>query len=309
MNFGRLIKTAAFALLFSLSAMNSAAADALDNCRNILLSGTYTIKFENITPPAREAMHETFAMYSGNVEPPENPYTMYKPAAGIVTASGEDRYFEINTPLILQNVTVNKSSLGGIYGGIGGLLAKAIGNDDATESVYTSCTLIKNSEKFFYTRIKNENKVDYIGHKKGKVRAEKIKKGFKYEVAADFGDREMTRILNALLPDDKKVDGTVIYTRAGSGTLANGINYFDLKAVNPAENVIFDAIRYYFENGNLVKIEAGKYYKTKTGKLDGTRTIINIQEFSSEAEPEYLNLPAELKDVTKRNDGKEEAEK
>ena len=294
--FGKAITILAATLIITLSNVNTAAADALDDCREILLSGTYTIKFENITPPAREAMHEKFVMFSGKVEPPENPYTMYKPVAGIVTSDGRDRYVEMNTQFVLPNVTINREATGGIYG----LLAKALSPDIENKSEYSTCVLTKNDEKFAYTRITNENKVDYVGHKKGKVKAIKIKKGFNNGAAVDFGNEEMTRILNALLPDENKIEGTVIYERSGSGTLPDGRYYVDLKAVNSTSNVIFDAIRYCFENGTLVKIEAGKYYKTKAGKLDGIRTIINVKEFSSEAETKYFNLPEGLKDVTKR---------
>lgn len=294
---GRTIKIFIPTLLLALSVANFACADALDNCREILISGTYTIKFENITPPPREAMHEKFVMYSGDIEPPENPYTMNKPVAGIVTAAANNRYIEMNTQLALPNVTINKAS---VMGGIGGLLAKALSPDTKNKSEYTTCTLIKNDEKFTFTRITNENKIEYVGNKKGSVEAVKIKKGFKGYDLLEFGNADVTRVLNAILPNDRKVKGTVTYTRAGSGTLSNGLYYVDLKAENTASNVIFDAIRYYFDGDKLVKIESGQYYRTKTGKLDGTRTIINIQEFSAEVEPKYFKLPEGLKDATKR---------
>lgn len=310
MNFiGRAIKIFIPVLGLALSVVNSASADALDDCRNILLSGTYTVKYENVTPPSREAMHEKFAMYSGKVEPPENPYTMYKPVAGIVTTTAGNRYVETNTRLVLPNVTINKAALASSAIGIGGLIAKAVTPDLDNKSEYSTCILTKNNEKFIYTRITNEKKVEYVGHKKGKVEATKIKKGFKGYTPPDFGNYEMSRVLNALLPDDGKVEGTVTYARSGSGTLSNGRYYVDLKAVNPAPNVIFDAIRYYFEGGALVKIEAGQYYKTKTGRLDGTRTIINVIEFSAEAEPKYFKLPEGLQDVTKRDTGAKGATK
>lgn len=296
---GQAIKVLIPALVIVLSTANIANADALDNYRNILMSGTYTVKYENITPPSREAMHEKFAMYSGKVEPPENPYTMYKPVVGIVTASDKNRYVETNTHLLLPNVTVSKTTIMG--GGLGGLIAKALSPDIKDKSEYATCILTKNDEQFIFTRITNENKVEYVGKKKGQVEATKIKKGFKGYNPPDFGNDDMTRILNALLPDDAKVEGTVIYTRSGSGTLSSGLYYVDMKAVNPAPNVIFDAIRYYFDGGTLVKIEAGQYYKTKTGRLDGTRTIINVKEFSADSEPKYFKLPEGLKDVTKRN--------
>ena len=302
---GRAVKISALALGLMVSTTNSASADALDNCRNILMSGNYTVKFENVTPPSREAMHEKFAMYSGKVEPPENPYTMYRPVAGIVTASATDRYVEANTPMIMPNVTLNKTTIGGL----GGLLAKALSPEISNKSEYSTCVLTKGDEKFIYTRITDGDKVNYVGHKKGKVEALKIKKGFQGYNPPDFGNEDMSRVFNALLPDETKVEGTVIYKRSGSGNLSNGLYYVDLKAVNPAPNVIFDAIRYYFNGNNLVKIEAGQYYKTKTGKLDGSRTIINIKEFSSEAETKYFKLPEGLQDVTKRNNNAKGATK
>ena len=297
MNFiGRLIKVFLLTLAVTLSNFSYANADALDNCREILMSGNYTIKYENITPPSREAMHEKFAMLSGDVAPPENPYTIYRPVVGIVTASSSSRYVETNTQLIMPNTTINKNS----FVGIGGLLAKALAPDMKNKSEYSTCTLTKNGEKFVYTRITYENKVDYVGKKKGEVEATKIPKGFQGNTMIDFGNSDMSRVLNALLPDETKVEGTITYTRSGSGTLSNGLYYVDLKANNSASNVIFDAIRYYFEGGTLVKIEAGQYYKNKAGKLDGTRTIINVKEFSSEADTKYFKLPNGLKDVTKR---------
>ena len=78
----------------------------------------------------------------------------------------------------------------------------------------------------------------------------------------------------------------------------------DLKAENLPNSTIFDAIRYYFENGTLVKIEAGQYFRTQTGKLDGVRTIINIYELNTDPDSKYFKLPAGLKDVTKRETDK-----
>ena len=290
-------KVAALTAGIIFSSTSSVAADALDNFRAILLSGTFTLKYENVTPPSREAMHEKFQIYGGNVEPPENPYTMYKPITGLVTASGDNRYVETNSYLSLPNVAVRKVSF------LDSVVDNLTGKNSAvekTDSEYATCVLTKNDEKFIYTRITLDEKIQYIGKKKGTVEAVKIKKGFREDAVQEFGDGEMTRILNALLPDDKKVADTITYKRSGSGTLSNGLYYVDLHAEKLPKDTIFDAIRFYFENGTLVKIEAGQYYKTKTGKLDGTRTIINVTEFSDAAETKYFKLPTGLKDVTKR---------
>ena len=286
---------------------NVASADALDDCRNILLSGSYSLKYENITPPVRQTMKEKQMLYDGKMYELENPYTMYQPVMGIVAMSGGVRYVETNSAMNVQNVATTKAQLQAqsynVGGGIGGLISKGISslNNTPREAEYATCTLTKNNEQFIFTRITTKNKVEYVGQKKGKVEAIKLKKGFKPGYAYDFGNMDVTKLLNAILPNDGKTEGVVTYRRVNSGILPNGQYFVDLKAENLPGNTIFDAIRYYFENGNLVKIESGQYFRTQTGKLDGVRTIINIYEFNANPDPKYFKLPAGLTDVTKRN--------
>ena len=60
--------------------------------------------------------------------------------------------------------------------------------------------------------------------------------------------------------------------------------------------MIFDAIRYYFENGKLVKISAGQYFGSGAD-LDGIRTIIKVTDFQDSADRKLFQLPKELKDI------------
>ena len=269
-------------------------ADALDDCVRILKSGTYTIKYENVTPPPRAAMHEKIIMFGGNEFLDMNPYTLYQPVTGIVVAKGQNSYVETNSVMKIPDISITDVMFGGIFG------KKKDAEKKERDYEYASCKLKKNGELFIYTRITDKGKVQYVGKKKGKVVAVKIKKNFTGAYSIDFGDKEASRIFNAVMPDDNKVEGTVIYQRTGSGTLNNGMYYVDLKAKNPGNNAIFDAIRYYFQNGQLVKLEAGQYYKDSFGKMDGVRTIINIYEFKNGADDKIFKLPEELKDVTKR---------
>ena len=286
---------------------NVASADALDDCRNILMSGKYSLKYENITPPPRQIMKEKMMLYDGKMYNIENPYTMYQPVVGIIAVSGNNRYVETNSAMNVQNIATTKQQLQAqAYSGagLGGLIAKGIsGSNTPRDYEYATCTLTKNDEQFIFTRITSKNKVEYSGKKKGKVEAIKLKKGFKPGYAYNFGDDEVTKVLNAILPNDGKTEGIITYKRVKSGTLPNGQYYVDLKAEKLPSNTIFDAIRYYFENGTLVKIEAGQYFKTNTGKLDGSRTIIKIYELNSEPDNKYFKLPAGLTDVTKRDTG------
>lgn len=311
MNIAKKIKQAILTLGLLGAMANVASADALDDCRDILLSGSYSLKYENITPPPRNTMKEKQMLYDGKMYDLENPYTMYQPIAGIVAVSGDVRYVETNSAMNVQNVAITKAQLQvANAGGIGGIISKGISSlNQPREAEYATCTLTKNNEKFIFTRITSKNKVEYIGTKKGKVEAIKVKKGFKPGYAYDFGDMDVTKVLNAILPNDGKTEGVVTYRRVKSGTLPNGQYYVDLKAENLPSNTIFDAIRYYFENGSLVKIEAGQYYRTQTGRLDGVRTIINIYELNANPDSKYFKLPAGLTDVTKRNTNAKGAKK
>ena len=278
------------------SMMTTANADALDDCRRIIMSNNYTIRYENLTPPTREAMKEKQIMMDKIEFATTNPYTMYQPTTGIVTAKGTTYYIETSSIMRMPNVSI---SLGGIVGAIAKL---SQGNEKEREYEYATCTLVKDDkEKFLFTRIKEKDKIQYTGKKKGKVEAAKIKRNFSASYPYNFGDLEVTRLLNAIMPNDEKIEGTVIYNRVKSGTLSNGLYYVDLKAVNPGKNAIFDAIRYYFSGNKLVKIESGQYYKTAEGKLDGTRSIVNITDFKNTAEEKYFKLPEGLEDITKRD--------
>ena len=301
--FKKFTKLAAIAATTLSILITQAQADALDDCRHILMSGAYTLKYENVTPPTREAMHEKKMMISGKgLIDDNNPYTMYKPMTGIVISNGNDRYIETNTAMNVQNISITKLAISSFLGGgLIGKLADKVDNTPKREYEYATCKLTKGDELFIFSRITNKDEVSYVGKKKGKVEAVKILDTFTSGYPYDFGDTETTRLLNAMMPNDKKVEGTIIYERVKSGTLSNGLYYVDFKATNPSANTFFDAIRYYFQNNKLVKIEAGQYFTNRFGKPDGIRTIINVHEFSNSVEKKYLELPTELEDVTKRN--------
>ena len=111
MNIAKKIKKAILTLGILGAMTNIASADALDDCRDILLSGSYSLKYENITPPPRQSMKEKQMLYDGKMYDLENPYTMYQPVAGIVAVSGGVRYVETNSAMNLQNVAVTKAQL------------------------------------------------------------------------------------------------------------------------------------------------------------------------------------------------------
>ena len=106
-------------------------------------------------------------------------------------------------------------------------------------------------------------------------------------------------MLRALFPNEYKDDKTVIFQKVKTGYDKDGLEYSDFKAVNPGNNVFLQVIRYYFKNGQLVKIYGGQYSKER-GEISGVRAIINVTEFKTTAEQNLLKLPDEIKGVTKR---------
>lgn len=80
--------------------------------------------------------------------------------------------------------------------------------------------------------------------------------------------------------------------------MENGLSYEDYKADN---SYVFEAVRYYFNGDALVKIAAANYYVLPDGRLDGDKFIIKVKAFSPVPETAYLQLPAGVKDVTKKD--------
>ena len=107
----------------------------------------------------------------------------------------------------------------------------------------------------------------------------------------------MTRLINAMLPDERKSADMPRYTHVKSGRSKDGLNYEDYKS---GDGDVMSAIRYYFDGDRLIKIASADYRKDSDGNIESRRCVIEIDEFSSAVEGEYLSLPTALKDVTKR---------
>ena len=116
----------------------------------------------------------------------------------------------------------------------------------------------------------------------------------------DFGDHTM----HYCEIGDKKIYGTnyikdIIdtvldeenYTRAGSGTNDEGLNYCENDDSNSLK-----AIRYYFD-GNIVKrIAIVNYSKnSETGEIKGSRSIIEIEEFNANPDDSNFKFPNKFK--------------
>ena len=262
------------ALAVAVSTMASVVCEAsnLDTYRNLLMRKTYTIKYQEITPQARATNKDRINLYGKNsMDTSTSELFVNKPARSILVCDGDDKYEEI---------------------GVGSNYLASIGMKDMA-----TCRLQKGKEVFNFTRYYDKDKLVYRGAKKGSVSA------VNYNVLAtltqgdSFGTENMTRLLNAMLPDSRKPAGMPSFKFVGSGWLNNGLNYEDYRSDH---NGMFEAVRYYFNGYTLVKIASATYYTNAKGELDGTRCIIKIDEFSPTPDKKYLSLPAGLKDTTKR---------
>ena len=106
----------------------------------------------------------------------------------------------------------------------------------------------------------------------------------------------------AVLPADRIIatPTTPVYKFVGSGTLDSGLSYEDFTA---EKNNTFYALRYYFSGDKMVKIAMFNYTKSGGAITGYEKHVLDIEEFSTAPDANYLQLPPGLKDATKRKDG------
>lgn len=244
----------------------SADAAKIDEYSQIILRGEYTIRYDNITPAPRVTNKDKMNLFgSSGMGEENNDYLTNRPKSGLIVAGGLDRYEEIVS-------------------------------DD--RNIFM-CRLQKGREIFVFTKYKKGEGYEYFGNKKGKVEANTRNVMAEIMSGVSFGDADMSMLLNAMLPDSAKSANMPRYTQAGQGTLPDGIGYEDYKSVDDGGTT--RVIRYYFNGPTLTKIAAAAYYRTDSGKLEGRKCIIKVNEFVPLADRKMLTLPAELEDVTKRD--------
>lgn len=250
-------------LLFLFSA--SAQAAKIDAYRNLLMKNSYTIRYENITPPPRITNADRVELYGKSGLAVEgNDYLLNKPKHGVITCADSDKYEEVG------------------------------------EGDFYLCRLSKKGEDFFYTKYKHGNDWEYFGTRKNRVEANS--KNYLAELieGESYGDSDMSRLLNAILPDDVKSAQQASYKFIATGNLRDEISYEDYRA---DFNGTTEIVRYYFKNNALIKIASASYKKSFDGKISGRKCIIKINEFTGNPDRALLNLPDKLQDVTKRHKG------
>ena len=261
-------------IIFSMSV--NGEASRLDKYREILLSRFYTIEYQNITPAPRVTNKDRLELYGkSGLAVEENDFLTNKPKNGVITADGQNKYEEV-----------------------GG---------EVDDNLFYMCRLSKNGEDFFFSKYKTINKKGtgrwkYVGTRRNRVVANN--KNYIAEILENesYGDSDMSRLINAILPNSNKNSQTAEYKLVAQGELENNTFYEDYRADIDGKPEI---VRYYFEGDDLVKIASASFYSTSDGKNNGRRCIIKIDKFSAEPEESLLQLPKGVKDETKRRKVKE----
>ena len=250
-------------------------ASRLDSYREILLSNSYTIKYKNVTPAPRVTNKDRVELYGkSGLAAESNDFLTNKPKDGVITADGQNKYEEVG------------------------------GEVDGKE-LYM-CRLSKNGEDFFFTKYKNkksEGKWKYVGTRRNRVVAND--KNYIAEILENesYGDADMSRLINAILPNSNENSQQAEYKFVAQGKLPDGNFYEDYRADLGGGNV--EIVRYYFEGDKIFKIASASLDKTPAGKEYVRHYIIEIAEFSPAPEENLLQLPKGVKDVTKRKKSKE----
>lgn len=244
----------------------SADAAKIDAYRDILLNESYTIRYDNITPPPRVTNRDRMELFGkSGLSVERNDYLTNRQRRGIIVDDGTDRYEEV-------------------------------GDED-----FSMCRLTKGREDFYFTKYKRGDGYKYFGTKENKVEANA--KNYLSEImeGQSYGDPDVSRLLKAMLPSAKKTAGQEVYSYVKGGSLPDGLSYEDYKSSNTGQTSV---IRYYFAGQSLVKIASASYYRKPDGSMDGHKCIIRITEFSSVPDKSLLRLPEGVEDVTKRKEKK-----
>ena len=105
-------------------------------------------------------------------------------------------------------------------------------------------------------------------------------------------------MVNAMLPAKVFPAGKEYYQKVAEGELSEGISYVDYRC-STAESI--NLVRYYLDNGKMTKIASAIYVLNNAGEVvDGQRSLVKVLRFDADVDEAMLNLPAKIKDKTKR---------
>ena len=247
--------------------VNDVFASNLDTYRSLLEKRSYQIKYVEVTPEARVTNKDNVPMYGKrSMERSQSHFLTNKQVENVIACFGDTRYEEMG------------------YGD------------------FKQCRLEKGKDTYYFVKHNSPTGIDIWGTKKGVVKAVRTNVLAQAMAGDSFGGSAMTRYLNALLPKSKKGKDMPVFRYVDSGWLNSGLSYEDYTTT---ENGISEAVRYYFNGYNMVKIAAVRYWTNDNGVMEGNKTILKITEFVPTPDKQYLELPAGVQDKTKRKKVKE----
>ena len=259
------------------------AADKLDSYRDMLMAGKYTIECEDISPEPQMENKDKFAIefeWRGQINLPSDNSKAVKHCLAV--ALPDRNYMEIE-------------------------VVRPIENSAQRNDKWIDCQLIKNDEVFTYSRRENlqNGKVNYwiktninSYQRQNEVIALNASPNLLLSYAREKGTKEVTRLVNAMLPAKAFPAGKEHYQKVAEGELPEGISYVDYRC-STEESI--NLVRYYLDNGKMTKIASAIYVLNSVGEIvDGQRSLVKVLRFDSDVDEAILNLPAKIKDKTKR---------
>lgn len=199
------------------------------------------------------------------------------------------------------------------------------GNNFYIEENNLSLRLKIENKLFYLTKREGNGKTYYSSQYHGKTDSDLRKCALYYEVAEEIDFDKYKKLRELLKPNvapspevkfniamqatdwfdaisalfSTKKDSTPFYTRTGSGTTEDGLEYFDLRCDENSGGYL-NAVRYYFDNGIIKRIAAAVYYKNpQNEEATISSKVIEIEEFNAGSNPKYLKLPEQFKEIRK----------
>lgn len=256
-----------------LLASSTAMAGQLDAYKNMLANKQCTIKYEYIYQDERDKfvtdINRYVMKYMAKSDTEEKPNF-----AGVIVLSGDNSYTE-----------------------------RELGPNHY-------CEIKKDGYVYPFKRFETDKGIKYQGNKEeqhgilafgapsdNKVEAHPVNDLRELRYGNEYGGGEIATMLDVIHKDETALRPGKVYWLAASGSLSSGLTYEDYQWAGANGDV--DLIRYYFNQGALTKIASVHYVKKSDGSVSGKHYVVNIKEFSSVPDENYLKLPEALKDVTK----------
>ena len=295
-------------LLIALVTFATADAAKVDIYKNAIANKTFTLKYKINEFP----IHNINKDFSQNVTSKNDFFGQSnikmntstnikqdKDVVAVIVFNKDDTYFERSFDILVMNA---------------GQFLPFFSSKPTFKSG-GGAILYKNGEEFgFQFEIKEDGTKKYFtqnmwGGKSSKVTATSEKwKEYREKYSNPYqqlfrdynlGNTDLYQALAPILPPSQVIatPNTPTYKFVGSGNLSGGLSYEDFYG---EKNNFHSAIRYYFSGDKMTKIATFTYLKDEGGVQFYEKHVIDIEEFLTTADENYLQLPANLQDTTKR---------